>query len=63
MSKKDLMDKLNPLYEQLRSQRDEAEALLDEMNDDSVHDSLTDLIDRMSHTLQMIRKTMDEAKD
>lgn len=59
VSKKDLIDKLNPLHAQLLDQKEELEGLLEEMN----QDSLEELVDQMDQTLQEIKTAIDESKD
>lgn len=59
VSKKDLIDKLNPLLEDLTNQRNGLEMAWEEMD----HDSLEDLLDQMEKTLHQMRMAIDEAGD
>lgn len=59
VSKKDLIDKLNPLLDDLAEQRNGLEAAWEEMD----RDSIEDLLDQMERTLHQMRATIDEAGD
>ncbi|MCS7197401.1 MAG: hypothetical protein NZ930_01735 [Candidatus Bipolaricaulota bacterium] len=59
VSKKDLIDKLNPLLDDLVEQRNDLETAWDEMD----RDTIEDLLDRMERTIQQMRTAIDEAKD
>lgn len=59
VSKKDLIDKLNPLLDDLTDQRNDLETAWEEMDSDSIED----LLDQMEKTLHQIRTAIDEAKD
>lgn len=59
ISKKDLIEKINPLYDELYELKEGFEALLEEM--DQVE--FESLVDRMGRTLQDLRSTLDEAED
>lgn len=59
VSKKDLIDKLNPLLDDLVEQRNDLETAWDEMD----RESIEDLLDRMERTIHQMRTAIDEAKD
>lgn len=59
VSKKDLIDKLNPLLDDLTEQRNDLEAAWEEMD----RDSIEDLLDHMEKTIHQMRTTIDEAGD
>ncbi len=59
VSKKDLIDKLNPLLDDLMEQRNDLETAWDEMD----RESIEDLLDRMERTIHQMRTAIDEAKD
>lgn len=59
VSKKDLIDKLNPLLDDLVEQRNDLETAWDEMD----RDTIEDLLDRLERTIHQMRTTIDEAKD
>jgi len=59
ISKKDLIEKINPLYDELCQLKEGFETLLEEM--DQVE--FESLVDRMGRTLQDLRSTLDEAED
>ncbi|MFN4218824.1 MAG: hypothetical protein ACK4HB_06055 [Candidatus Bipolaricaulia bacterium] len=59
VSKKDLIDKLNPLLDDLAEQRNDLETAWEEMD----RESIEDLLDQMAKTLHQMRTTIDEAGD
>lgn len=59
ISKKDLIEKINPLYEELWELKEGFETLLEEMD----QSEFEDLLDRLSRTLQDLRSALDEAED
>lgn len=59
VSKKDLIDKLNPLLDDLVEQYNDLETAWDEMD----RESIEDLLDRMERTIHQMRTAIDEAKD
>jgi hypothetical protein len=59
ISKKDLIEKINPLYDELCGLKEGFEALLEEMD----QGEFESLLDRMGRTLQDLRSTLDEAGD
>lgn len=59
VSKKDLIDKLNPLLDDLTEQRNDLEAAWEEMD----RESIEDLLDQMARTLHEMRTTLEESKD
>ncbi len=59
VSKKDLIDKLTPLIDDLKQQRDDLENSFEEWD----REAIEDLLDQMEKTLHEIRTAIDEAKD
>ncbi len=59
VSKKDLIDKLNPLINDLTEQREGLETSWEEMDGETIED----LLEQMEKTLHEIRTTIDEAGD